>query len=50
MAAILVLAIILALFGGGFALEILWYVAIAALILWVVGFLARGSGARWYRW
>lgn len=50
MAAILVLAIILALFGGGFALEILWYVAIAALILWVVGFLARGPNARWYRW
>jgi hypothetical protein len=50
MAAILVLAVILALFGGGFALEVLWYVAMAALILWVVGFLARGTNARWYRW
>ncbi|MFD8025220.1 hydrophobic protein [Streptomyces sp. SPB4] len=49
---LLVLLLILILFGAGFALKILWWVAIAVLILWLIGFVARpksGSG-RWYRW
>lgn len=50
MAAVLVLVLILLLFGGGFAMQMLWYVALAALILWVVGFLAHGPEGRWYRW
>lgn len=50
MAALLVLLLILVLFGGGFAVKLLWYVALAALILWVVGFLAHGPERRWYRW
>jgi hypothetical protein len=52
-AALIVLLIILAILGGGgFAWNVLWYVLIAALILWALGFLLRGSGAggRWYRW
>lgn len=50
MVALLVLLLILLLFGGGFALEVLWYVAIAMLILWAIGFVARGTGGTWYRW
>jgi hypothetical protein len=50
MGALLVLLIILFLFGAGFALKVLWYLAIAALILWVIGFLAHGPERRWYRW
>ncbi|MER6778051.1 MULTISPECIES: hydrophobic protein [unclassified Streptomyces] len=49
---LLVLLLVLILFGAGFALKILWWVAIAVLILWLIGFVARpksGSG-RWYRW
>jgi hypothetical protein len=60
MVAIIVLLLILAFFGlGGFALNVLWYVLIAALLLWAIGFLiggaesgmAAGSRRRWYgRW
>jgi hypothetical protein len=53
MVALLVLLLILAVFGGlGFAAHVLWFVLIAALVLWVVGFLVGGieSGGRrhWY--
>ena len=46
---VLILAL---LFGGlGFAVHILWYVAIALLIVWLLGFAMRGAeGSRWYRW
>ncbi|MBT2403188.1 MULTISPECIES: hydrophobic protein [unclassified Streptomyces] len=52
---LLVLLLILILFGAGFAVEVLWYVALAVLVLWLLGFLVRGGGAaggraRWYRW
>lgn len=47
---LLVLLLILVLFGAGFALEVLWWVAIAVLVLWLLGFFVRGSGGRWYRW
>lgn len=49
---LLVLLLALILFGAGFAVKILWWLAIAVLVLWLVGFVARpksGSG-RWYRW
>lgn len=51
--ALLVLVLILILFGGGgFLWNVLWYILIAALILWVIGFLLRSAegGGRWYRW
>jgi lysylphosphatidylglycerol synthetase-like protein (DUF2156 family) len=38
---ILALLVILALFGAGFALHLLWWVAIIALVLLVVGFFVR---------
>ncbi len=57
MVALIVLLLILALFGGlGFAVHILWFVLIVALVLWVIGFfiggVADGAGRRrWYgRW
>ncbi len=56
MVALLVLILILAVFGGiGFAIHILWWVLIAAVILWLLGFIVGGAeaGARrkWYgRW
>lgn len=47
---LLVLLVILILVGAGFALEVLWYIAIAVLVLWVLGFLMRSGDGRWYRW
>jgi hypothetical protein len=53
--AIIALLLILVIFGlGGFALHILWIVLIAAIVLWLIGFLIggaeRGMGGRrrWY--
>lgn len=52
MIALLVLLLILAVFGGlGFAAHFLWFVLIAAVLLWALGFLVGGveSGRRrWY--
>lgn len=55
MVALIALLLIVALFGGfGFAVHALWFVLIAALVLWAIGFLvgsAGGSGRRgWYSW
>ena len=35
---LLALLVVLVLFGMGFALHVLWWVAIVALILWLIGF------------
>jgi hypothetical protein len=51
MAALLVCLLLVALlFGAGSAVHALWWVAVIALALWVVGFVARPSGGRWYYW
>lgn len=56
---LIILLIILAVFGGlGFAAHVLWFVLIAAVILWLIGFVVGGAEAgltrgrrRWYgRW
>ncbi|MEU8932518.1 hydrophobic protein [Streptomyces sp. NPDC048409] len=52
---LLVLLLALILFGAGFAVKILWWVAIAVLVLWLLGFVARSTDAgggrgHWYRW
>ena len=48
---VVMLVLILVLFGAGFASKALWIVAVILLVLWLIGFLARGTeGARWYRW
>lgn len=40
--------------GAGFALHVLWVVAVILLVLWVIGLaIGRGEGAgrhRFYRW
>jgi len=57
MMALIALVLILALLGGlGFAVHVLWYVLIIALLVWLIGFfvggVAEGGGRRrWYgRW
>ncbi len=50
LALLLVLLLAILLFGIGFAVKILWIVAAIVLVLWLIGFLARGPEARWYRW
>ena len=52
MAAVLVVLLLILLFGGlGFAMHALWVAAAVLLVLWLIGFIARGAvGARWYRW
>ncbi|THA36149.1 hydrophobic protein [Streptomyces sp. A1277] len=52
---ILVLLLALILFGAGFALKALWWIAIAVLVVWLLGFVVRptsggGKRGRWYRW
>jgi hypothetical protein len=51
--AVLLIALILG--GLGFAIHILWWIALIVLVIWVLGFLIRstsgsGSRGRWYRW
>lgn len=48
---LIVLVVLLVLLGGGgFAVNVLWYILIAAIVLWVLGFFIRGAEGRWYRW
>ena len=51
---LLVLLLALLLGGLGFAVHILWWIALIVLVVWVLGFAVRvGEGAsrgRWYRW
>ena len=44
------LIITLLLFGAGFTLHILWWVAVIALVVWLIGLIAHGPQGRWYRW
>ncbi len=51
MAALLLFLLLVALlFGFGVALHALWWIAVIALIVWLVGFAFRPSGGRWYYW
>ena len=56
MVALLALVLILAIFGGlGFAVHVLWYILIVAVLLWLIGFFVGGveggGRRRWYgRW
>ncbi|WP_406069423.1 hydrophobic protein [Streptomyces sp. NBC_01020] len=50
---VLVLAVIL--FGAGFAVQALWWIAAVVLVVWLLGFVIRpavsgGKRSRWYRW
>jgi hypothetical protein len=58
MAIILIALLVVLILGGlGFVIHVLWWLAIAALVIWLVGFLLRAGGnsagrrrRRWYRW
>jgi uncharacterized membrane protein YecN with MAPEG domain len=57
MVALIILLLILAVFGAaGFAIHVLWFVLVAAVVLWILGFFVGGVEAaagrrRWYgRW
>ncbi len=53
--AVLLIALILG--GLGFAIHVLWWIALVVLVIWLLGFMfrsaevvgGRGRG-RWYRW
>ncbi|GAA2659078.1 hypothetical protein [Streptomyces aculeolatus] len=53
---LLVLLLALLLFGLGFAVKALWWIAVVVLVVWLLGFVMRATptgGARrsrWYRW
>ncbi|WP_241094442.1 hydrophobic protein, partial [Actinacidiphila bryophytorum] len=40
---LVVLLLALLLFGAGFALHLLWWIAVVVLVLWLLGFFARGT-------
>ena len=55
MALILIVLLLALILGGlGFAIHILWWIALIVLVIWLLGFLVRmGEGSsrgRWYRW
>ncbi|MES4906898.1 MULTISPECIES: hydrophobic protein [unclassified Streptomyces] len=52
---LLVLLLAVVLFGIGFAVKALWWIALAVLVVWLLGFLFHSTGAsgrrtHWYRW
>jgi hypothetical protein len=50
-AVLLVLLLALVLGGLGFAVHVLWWIALIVLAIWLVGFFIRSAeGSRWYRW
>jgi hypothetical protein len=50
MAALLLLLVIAILFGLGFAVKALLWVAVILLVLWLAGWVVRPTGGRWYYW
>jgi hypothetical protein len=50
MAALLLLFLVAVLFGLGFAVKALFWVAAVLLALWLVGWLFHPPERRWYYW
>ena len=54
MVLVLTLLVVAVLFGIGFAVHLLWWIAIAALLLWLIGFFLGRGGSEgrhgFYRW
>lgn len=48
LAVLLLLALILG--GAGFAIHVLWWIAVIMVAILLVGFLMPRGGGRWYRW
>jgi hypothetical protein len=42
---LLVLLLALLLFGAGFAVKALWWIAVIVLVVWLIGFVARPKGS-----
>jgi hypothetical protein len=49
-AALVLLILILILFGSGFAVSALLWVALVLFVIWLIGWVARPGGRRWYYW
>ncbi|WP_320773369.1 hydrophobic protein [Streptomyces sp. CRN 30] len=52
---LLVLLLAVILFGLGFVVKAFFWIALAVIVIWALGFLMRGTSAggsrgRWYRW
>ena len=45
-----VLLLVLILGGLGFAIHLLWIVAVIAFLIWLIGFFVSGAERRWYHW
>ena len=43
------LLLVLIFAGAGFALHVLWIVAVVLLLAWILGFLVSGAEHSWYR-
>ena len=50
MAALLLLLLIAILFGLGFVMKALFWIALILFVLCAVGWLVRPAGGRWYYW
>jgi len=52
MALLLLILLLALLFAGlGFAVHVLWIIAVIFAIAWLAGFAFRsGEGSRWYHW
>jgi hypothetical protein len=54
MLVILIALLVVLLLGGlGFAVHVLWWLALIALAIWLLGFVFRSAPrrrSRWYRW
>jgi membrane protein YdbS with pleckstrin-like domain len=57
LAVLVALLVVILLFGVGFAIHVLWWIALAALVIWLLGFvlrigetIARPRRRRWYYW
>src|ERR1700691_5917971 len=46
---LLVLLLVLIFAGAGFALHVLWIIAVVLLLIWLLGFLVSGAEHSWYR-
>jgi hypothetical protein len=43
---VLLALVVLILFGAGFAIHLLWIVAVIAALIWVISFFVGGAGRR----
>jgi hypothetical protein len=47
---LLLLLLVVVFFGLAFAIHLLFIVAIIALVIWLIGFLFKPGGGRWFYW